>query len=79
MPWREPVKEPVETVNTSVLTARVTREVWKRAVLWIIILVQSVILVIGWKDYQYMDTQIRLMRANYIEDVVGYDYCDTGE
>lgn len=59
--------------------ARVTGEVWKRAFLWFVIFVLSCVIVIGWKDYWYMDTQMRLMKANFIDDVVGYNYCDSGD
>jgi hypothetical protein len=59
--------------------ARVTSEVWKRVVLWVVILILSSVIVIGWNDYWYMDTQMRLMKAEFIDDVVGYSYCDGGE
>lgn len=30
-------------------------------------------------DNAYMDTQFRLMKHEFIEDVVGYNYCDGGD
>ena len=30
-------------------------------------------------DYFYMDEAFRAMKSEFIEDVVGYDYCDTFE
>ena len=51
-------------------------EAWKRVPLWIAILILSSVVFMGWKDYHYMDTQMRLMKQNFVEDVVGYGFCD---
>lgn len=56
-----------------------TPEVWKRAVLEFIILVLLAIIYMGWTDYNYMLQQNKLMTHNFIDDVVGYNYCDTGD
>ena len=56
-----------------------TPEVWKRAVLEFIILVLLAIIYMGWTDYNYMLQQNKLMTNNFIDDVVGYNYCDTGD
>lgn len=56
-----------------------TPEVWKRAVLEFIILVLLAIIYMGWADYHTMVENNKLMKHNFIDDVVGYNYCDKGD
>jgi hypothetical protein len=58
------------------MPARVNNETWKRVSLWVVIVILSAIIMMGWKDYNYMDQQVRLMKHNFVADVVGYNYCD---
>ena len=59
------------------LRAKSKSEMWKRVVLWVIIVLQASIISMGWRDYQYMDYQFRLFRAGLIDDIIGHNYCDS--
>lgn len=52
---------------------------WSRVPLWILLIVSITINVLMGMDYFYMDEAFRAMKSEFIEDVVGYDYCDTFE
>jgi len=58
---------------------RADAEAWKRIPLWFAIFVLLSALYMGWRDYSYMSKQVALMEHNFIEDVVGYDYCGVDE
>ena len=55
---------------------RVNKETWKRIVLWILLLASLSFNYMGWSDYNHMDEQMRLMKQGFVEDVVGYGFCD---
>ena len=57
------------------IDAKVTGDVWKRVVLWFLLGISVTFNYILYSDNQYLNRQHTLMKAEFIEDVVGYDYC----
>lgn len=51
-------------------------EAWKRIPLWIMILLLTGYIFVTHADYEYMVLENKLMKMHFIEDVVGYNYCD---
>lgn len=46
-----------------------------RLLLEIALIVSLVFNYILWADQKHSEFQMRLMKQNFVEDVVGYDYC----
>jgi len=47
-----------------------------RAVMELTIIALLLVIYMGWTDYHSMVHETKLMKMQFIEDVVGYDYCD---
>lgn len=52
------------------------KEAWKRIPLWITIILLSGYIFVTQSDYNCMVRENKLMKQGFIEDVVGYNYCD---
>jgi hypothetical protein len=52
---------------------------WIRIPIWFILFISITLNVLLFKDTLFMDEEVRLMKAGFVEDVVGYNYCDTFE
>lgn len=55
---------------------KLTAYVVERTLFYLILLASLTFNYVGFTDYEWMETQMKLMKAEFIVDVVGYDYCE---
>ena len=59
--------------------ARATGEVWKRVVLILALGISIVFNYILYKDNQFLTLRHDIMEAGFVDDYLGYNYCEGGE
>jgi hypothetical protein len=48
----------------------------ERTLFWILLVVSLSFNILGWNDYTTMESQVKYMKMEFVDDVVGYNYCD---
>lgn len=59
--------------------ARVNKELWKRVILILFLGMSLVLNYILYRDNQFLTLRHDIMEAGFVEDYVGYNYCEGEE